>query len=161
MSKGKAAHVVFVLFTLILGFILSVAPLPDFLYGSRPLWLALILAYWAFELPYDFKISMAWLVGLAQDALYGTAFGMHALFFAFVVYAVLTLQQRLRMFPHWQQALFITIILMLGQVVFLWLHQLTGAKPLLVQYVFPALISGLLWPWLYSLLRVLHRGLLR
>ena len=157
MSATRVTFLFFVGLSLVTALMLSVAPLPDFMQAARPLWLALMLSYWVFELPYNFKISLAWVFGLAQDVLYGTNIGFHALFLAFVVYAILSFQQRLRMFPQWQQAIFLMLIYSIGQIFLLWLNTLAGHHTLVSQYIFPALVSGLLWPWVYMIMRLLRK----
>lgn len=157
MTATRVVFAAFVGLTLSAALMLSIAPLPDFMHGARPLWLALVLSFWVFELPYTFKISLAWLFGLAQDVLYGTLFGMHALFLVFVVYAVMSFQARLQMFPQWQQALFLTLLFGAGQLAMMWLTELTGSPTQVMQYVLPALISGLLWPWVYMCLKFMRK----
>lgn len=157
MISTRIVFVSFVVLSLVLALMLSVAPLPDFMQAARPLWLALMFSYWVFELPYNIKFSLAWIFGLAQDVLYGTLFGFHALFLVFVVYAVLVFQQRLKMFPQWQQALFLTLIYGIGQLALMWLNELGGSPGSLAQYIFPALISGLLWPWVCIFMKFLRK----
>lgn len=147
--------------SLSLAYILEVAPLPDIMRGWRPLWLALVVGYWVLESPRGFRLGVAWLAGLVQDILYGTLLGFHALFLTLVAFAILRFQQRLRIFPFWQQAVYLTLVFMLGQLLLWWISQLTGtAKPLL-QHMAPAVLSGLLWPWVYMIMHGLHRLLTR
>lgn len=149
------------LFSLVLALVLEVAPLPEALQGWRPLWLALVVAYWALESPSGFRLLLAWLSGLMQDVLYGSVLGLHALFLVVVAFAIQSFQQRLRVFPVWQQAVFLTLLLMIAQLTVFWLDVLMGSSKLLVQYIVPALISGLLWPWFYLLMHAVQRLLRR
>lgn len=161
MGVSRVKHFGFVAISLLLALLLSVAPIPEFLRVARPLWLALVLVYWVFESPDSFKISLAWLLGLAQDVLYGTLFGVHALFLLFVVFATLRFAQRLRMFPFWQQVIFLMIVFSLGQFFVFWMNQLVGTAALVSSYIFPALISSLFWPWLYMFMSWLQKISLR
>lgn len=161
MRPLSAGSIFLFVCSLVLALILEVAPMPDSMQGWRPLWLALVIAYWSLEAPHGFRLLLAWLIGLMQDVLYGGALGLHALFLIIVAFAIQRFQQRLRVFPVWQQALFLTLILMFGQLVVFWLDVLTGSPKLLAQYMVPALISGLLWPWFYLVLHSLHRLLVR
>ena len=90
--------------TFAIGMLLSVSPLPQFMEILRPLWLALLLAFWALAMPQIVGMVTAWCLGLAEDVLYGTLLGQNALILTLITYLVLALQQRLRMFPMWQQA---------------------------------------------------------
>lgn len=147
----------FMVASLFVALLLSVAPIPDFLKDARPLWLALVLVFWVFESSPNFKMLLAWVMGLAQDVLYGTLFGLHALFLLFVVFATLRFQQRLKMFPLWQQVIFLMAIFSLGQFFVFWVNEFTGTHAQLSGYILPALISSLFWPWLYMLMSWLQK----
>jgi len=136
--------------------LLSVAPLPSFMEIGRPLWLALILTYWTLALPHRVGMTSAWLLGLAEDVLYGSLLGQNALILTLICFLVLTLHQRLRMFPIWQQSLVLLVVFGLAQLVQLWLNALTGNRPPTLAFVLPALVSALLWPWVFAALRGLH-----
>ena len=99
----------------------------------------------------------AWLLGLAEDVLYGSLLGQNALILTLITFLVLSLHQRLRMFPMWQQSLVLMVVFGLAQLVQLWLNALTGNRPPTLAFVLPALVSALLWPWVCTLLRAVHR----
>ena len=145
--------------TFAIGMLLSVSPLPQFMEILRPLWLALLLAFWALTLPQKVGMVTAWCLGLTEDVLYGTLLGQNALILTLITYLVLALQQRLRMFPMWQQSLVILVIFGLAQLVQLWLSALTGNRQPTLALVWPAVISALLWPWISFALRGLRRRL--
>lgn len=138
----------------LIGMVLSVAPMPAFLEAGRPMWLALLLSFWTLYLPHRVGMTTAWLLGLALDVLYGTLLGQNALVLVLVSFLIQTLQQRLRMFPAWQQSLVLLVVFGLAQLVQLWLYVLAGNRPPpTLPFLVPALVSALLWPWLFSLLR--------
>jgi rod shape-determining protein MreD len=140
--------------------LLSVAPLPGFMDGARPLWLALFVTYWAQALPHRVGMTSAWLLGLAADVLAGSLLGLNALILTFITFLVLSLHQRLRMFPLWQQSLVLLVVFGLAQLIQLWLNALTGNRPpasmSVISFLLPALISALLWPWVFGLLRAIR-----
>lgn len=144
-------------FTLGIALLLSVVPMPEHLDMGRPLWVPLMLTFWALKYPYRVGLMTAWSLGIAQDVLYGTLFGQHAIALVLVVFLVLTLQQRLKHFPLWQHSLALLIIYGLAQLVLLWLSSLSGMRPEIIYYAVPALVSCLLWPWLYLLLMAVKR----
>jgi rod shape-determining protein MreD len=74
-----------------------------------------------------------------------------------ITFLVLTLHQRLRMFPMWQQSMVLLVVFGLAQLVQLWLHALTGNRQPTLEFVFPALVSALLWPWVCAILRGLQQ----
>jgi rod shape-determining protein MreD len=156
MAVARAGRGWAIWLSLALALLLSVAPLPSFMEIGRPLWLALFLTYWTLALPHRIGMTSAWLLGLAQDVLYGTLLGQNALILTFIVFLVLSLHQRLRMFPVWQQSLVLLVVFGLAQLVQLWLNALTGNRPPTLAFVLPALVSALLWPWVFAVLRSLH-----
>ncbi|WP_462381490.1 rod shape-determining protein MreD [Pseudomonas sp. Marseille-QA0892] len=143
--------------TFAIALLLSVAPLPKFMQIGRPLWLALFLTYWTLALPQRVGMTTAWVLGLAEDVLYGTPLGQNALILTLVTFLVLSLQQRLRMFPMWQQCLVLLVVYGLAQLVQLWLHALTGSRAPTLAFILPAVVSALLWPWVLVALRGLHQ----
>jgi rod shape-determining protein MreD len=145
--------------SLALGLLLSVSPLPEFMQIGRPLWVALFLTYWVLALPHRVGMTTAWVLGLAQDVLLGTLLGQNALILTLITFLVLSLHQRMRMFPMWQQSMVLMVVFGLAQLVQLWLNALTGSRPPTLAFVLPALVSALLWPWICVILRGLHQRL--
>lgn len=157
MSASLSKTTLLMWLTLIIALLLSVAPMPEHLEAGRPLWLALVLTFWAMNYPHRVGLLTAWGLGIAQDVLYGAVFGQHALALMLVVYLVLTLQQRLKLFPLWQQSCALLIVYGISQLVLLWLGTLAGMRPELSYYAVPVLVSSVLWPWLFLLLNNVRR----
>lgn len=155
--RSRNLWVIWVSFTLAL--LLSVAPMPAFMETGRPLWLALFMTAWTLALPHRVGMTTAWVLGLAADVLYGTLLGQNALILTFITFLVLSLHQRLRMFPMWQQSLVLLVVFGLAQLVQLWLNALTGNRPPTLLFILPALVSALLWPWVYGALRLIRQRL--
>lgn len=155
--RSRNLWVIWVSFALAL--LLSVAPVPAFMETGRPLWLALFMTAWTLALPHRVGMTTAWILGLAADVLYGTLLGQNALILTFITFLVLSLHQRLRMFPMWQQSLVLLVVFGLAQLVQLWLNALTGNRPPTLLFILPALVSALLWPWVYTALRIIRQRL--
>ncbi|WP_017938665.1 rod shape-determining protein MreD [Zestomonas thermotolerans] len=145
--------------SLVLALLLGVAPLPTFMEIGRPLWVALFLSYWVLYLPHRVGMTTAWVLGLLQDVLYGSLLGQNALILTLIIFLVLSLHQRLRMFPLWQQSLVLLVVYGIAQLVQLWLNALTGNRPPTLAFILPALVSALLWPWVAAILRGLQQRL--
>ncbi|KMY00730.1 rod shape-determining protein MreD [Pseudomonas syringae] len=152
--SGRNGWVVWLTFAI--GLLLSVSPLPQFMEIFRPLWLALLLTFWVLALPHKYGMTTAWILGLMEDVLYGTLLGQNALILSLITFLVMSLQQRLRMFPMWQQCLVLLVVFGLAQ---LWLSALTGNRQPTLALVLPALVSALLWPWISYGLRGLRKRL--
>ena len=149
MASTRSRNGWMIWLTFAIGLLLSVVPFPH-VEILRPMFLALPLAYWALEMPQKVGMLTAFCLGIAQDVLFGTLLGHNALILTLITFLILTLQQRVRMFPMWQQSLVILVILQL------WLSALTGNRQTLA-VLLPALISALLWPWVSFGLRGLSR----
>lgn len=143
--------------TFLAALILSVVPMPAPFDAARPMWLAMVVAYWVMALPHRVGLLTAWVAGLATDVLFGELFGQNALVLVMVAWLVLLLYQRIRRFPLWQQSLVMLPVLGIAQVVSLWLSSLAGNRPPMLLYLLPALVSTILWPWLFTILRVVRR----
>lgn len=143
--------------TFLAALILSVVPMPAPFDAGRPMWLAMVVAYWVMALPHRVGLLTAWVAGLATDVLFGELFGQNALVLVMVAWLILLLYQRIRRFPLWQQSLVMLPVLGIAQMVSLWLSSLAGNRPPTLLYLLPALVSTILWPWLFSILRVVRR----
>jgi len=141
----------------VLALALSIVPLPAMLELFRPEWMAMVLIYWCMAVPSRIGVSIGWLVGLLLDVSRDALLGQYALAFALVAFLTLHLHQRLRVFPIWQQALSIAMLIMLECLVILWVKGLTGQSPGFWKMMLPAFSSLLFWPVIYLLLRHVRR----
>ena len=155
MASAQSQNGWIIWLTFFIALLLGIVPFPHF-ESLRPLFMALLLAFWALELPQRVGMVTAWCLGIAQDVLDGTFLGHNALILTLITFLVLSLQQRVRMFPMWQQSLVVLVIFGLAQLLQLWLSALTGNRETLA-VLLPALISALLWPWVSFGLRGLRR----
>lgn len=159
MASSRAGNGWVVWLTFAIGLLLSVSPMPQFMEILRPLWLALLLSFWALALPHKVGMTTAWVLGLAEDVLYGTLLGQNALILSLTTFLILSLAQRMRVFAMWQQCLVILVVFGLAQLAQLWLSALTGNRQPTLALLLPALMSALLWPWVSYALRGLRRRL--
>jgi rod shape-determining protein MreD len=146
-----------IIFSILVALLLSVMPMPEPISLARPMWLAMVLAYWVMALPHRVGLLTAWLAGLVSDVLFGQLFGQNALVMTLVVWMVLLLYQRIRRFPLWQQSLVMLPVFGIAQMVMLWLNSLSGNRPPTLMFLLPAVVSTVLWPWVFSLLRGVRR----
>lgn len=146
-----------IILSILAALLLSVMPMPDPVSLGRPMWLAMVLAYWVMALPHRVGLLTAWLAGLVSDVLFGQLFGQNALVMTLVVWMVLLLYQRIRRFPLWQQGLVMLPVFGIAQMVLLWLNSLSGNRPPTLLFLLPAVVSAVLWPWVFSLLRGVRR----
>jgi rod shape-determining protein MreD len=124
----------------------------------RPDWVLLVLIYWAMALPHRVGVGIGWIMGLINDVLTGMLLGQHALAYCLVIFLTLKLHQRLRLYPLWQQAQSILILLTLGQLILLWINGMIGRPLHSWLYWAPSVLGALLWPVLFVFLRGLRRA---
>jgi len=148
-------HVIYL--SLLLGYLLSLFPLPEWAESYRPQWVALILIYWCMALPERVGVGVGFITGLLFDVLMGTLLGQHALGLSVVAYLALKLHLRVRVMPLRQQVFTIFILLLVERLLALWSTGAAGyPTPSLLYWVKP-IISMLLWPWVYFILRDARR----
>ena len=145
------------LFTVIGAFMLAIMPLPEWAIEFRPDWVTLVLIYWAMAAPSKIGVTMAWIAGLLLDVSYGTLMGQNAVGMVLVIYVVHLQHQRLRVASLLQQAIVIFFLLLIKQLSVLWVDGMLGRAPNSWLYFMPTLISALLWPWTYLILKDLQR----
>jgi rod shape-determining protein MreD len=141
----------------VVALMLTMLPLPDWAEPARPEWVAMVLIYWCMALPARVGIGVGWLMGLLVDVTRGALLGQHALALALVAYITLSLHQRLRVYPLWQQSLVVLMLVALEQLLVLWIKGVIGQSPGSWAYWLPSLTSMLLWPWMFLILRDVRR----
>lgn len=151
----QGGNVIFLSF--IVAFILSMVPLPQVLQMVRPEFVTIVLIYWCIAIPNRIGVGVGWIVGLIFDVSTDSLLGQHALTFALLAYLAILLHQRIRIFPIWQQALTILVLMMFQGTITLWIKGMVGEAPTLSLFVLPAFSTALFWPIAYLLMRRIRR----
>ena len=146
-----------ILLSFIAAFILSIVPLPQLLQAVRPEFVTIVLIYWCIALPNRIGVGIGWIVGLVIDVSTDALLGQHALTLALIAYLAIKLHQRIRIFPIWQQALTIFILMMFQGTIILWIKGMLGDAPSLWSFMLPAISTALFWPVGYLLMRQIRR----
>ncbi len=148
-SKGF----LFITFTFIMALLVSLIPFPAWAIWLTPAWVAVLLIYWTITLPHQIGLGIAWILGILLDVLNGTLLGEHAIALILVSYLCLKLYRQLRMFPIWQQAVSVALLIALYQFILFWIQGLIGQVVDARLFWLPILTSALLWPLFLILLR--------
>ena len=146
----------FSLLTFAAAMLLTLIPLSDGFRALRPDWVALTLIFWCLALPDRVSVGSGFIAGLLLDVLTGTLLGQHALALSLVAYICVRLHQRIRIYPMWQQALTVLILLILHQLLTLWIDSTIGRPTRPLSYWLPSLIGAALWPLVYRLMTALR-----
>lgn len=140
------------LLTLLAALALQIVVLPDSLAAGRPMWLALIVVYWALRAPNLPVLLAAWLLGLASDVHFNSVLGQHALGLVTLAFVIRRLRPVLVMFPLWQSTLALIPAWAAYAFVMFWIDGLTRhpGDPLLRWL--PVLSTAVVWPLLSAAL---------
>jgi len=141
--------------TLLAGFMIYLLPWDGVGMLLRPDFVLLALIYWLIRAPHLCNIGTAWLMGMLMDLSGGDLFGQHALAYVLVAFFAVFYQRRATLFNRWQQASFVFMLLVLGQIVLLVLKLFNGASLPGWSYFLPSVVGILLWQLvIYSKIRV-------
>jgi len=151
--RGTAVIVV----TFLIAIVLAVMPLPEWARLYRPQWVTLVLIYWTLALPQRVGVTVGFSLGILLDALTGTLLGQHALSLSLIAYITLKTHQRVRLFPLWQQSVFVLGMLLLERVLSALAMGVAGRGVAGVEFWLATVVGALLWPWAYFILRDLRR----
>ncbi len=143
----------------VVALLLTMMPLPDWAANLRPEWVTLALIYWCMALPQRVGVGIAWILGLLLDVVRGSVLGQYALALAVVAFITHSIYQRLRLYPLWQQAIIVMMLVLLELLIVLWVKGIIGQTPGSWFYWLPAASSMVLWPWIFVLMRDLRRRL--
>ena len=133
-------------FSVAIGLVLAIVPLPDRLDPVRPDIALLAVIFWVLARPRIAGLGYAWLAGLLLDVLRGMTLGQHALGFLVVAFIAHRLQLRMRMFPLLMQAGTVMLLLALYHFIIFWTDGLTGHGYTGWARWLPVISGALLWP---------------
>jgi rod shape-determining protein MreD len=149
MSRDRASRRLPVVITLVVGLMLAIMPLPDTVRTLRPDWLALLMIFWAIQLPRTWSVGSAWIVGIILDVAYGTLLGQHALALCIVVFVTVRLHLLMRVFPLLQLTATVFALLALYQFILFWINGVAGVSSPSIAYWGPVITGTLVWPLVY------------
>lgn len=143
--------------SVVVALMLTALPMPAWAALWRPAWVALVLIYWCMASPAYTGVVTGWVLGLFLDVLAGTLLGQHALALAVVAFFAHRFHRQVRVLPIWQQGVSVFALVFFYQVLILWITGIQGMPVLASAYWCSPLVSMLLWPWVYIVLRDVRR----
>jgi len=126
---------------------LELIALPDMVAFLRPEWLVVTYVYWLVRHPEKIGVASGVIVGLLLDVISGSYFGIHILAVCLTGYLVLTMHQRLKMFPISQQSLVIFFIVGIQLMVVSTIKSALGNSDIGLSYLWLAFSSAIIWPF--------------
>lgn len=146
-----------ILLSFIVGLALTIMPLPDILEAARPEWIIMVLVYWVMALPQRVGVGLAWIIGLLVDVMRDALLGQFAFTLALIAFIVTRLHQRLRVFPIWQQALVVALLVLLQYILVFWIKGMTGELPPFWKMLLPVFSTLIFWTPVFLILRLIRR----
>ncbi len=143
--------------TFIVSLFLSQIPLPEMLRWMRPEWVPMFLVFWIVWSPHRVGLFYAFCLGVVLDLARGSVIGLNVLALTLIAFLTQLLYRRLRMFPAPQQGVVLMLLVGLNQLLYYWMQGLTGTHGDSLLFLLPSLISGLLWPAVFIVLRWVAR----
>ncbi len=156
MSAARPGYIA-ILLSFLVALMLTALPMPAWAALWRPAWVALVLIYWCMAAPAYAGVVMGWGLGLFMDVLVGSLLGQHALALAIVAFVAHRFHRQVRVLPIWQQGVSVFGLVFIYQALILWITGIQGMPILAAAYWSSPLVSMLLWPWVYIVLRDVRR----
>ena len=157
MERPSAVPVGIVAASIVAAFVLAALPMAEWAEPWRPPWVALVLLYWCFAAPERVGVLVGWGCGLVLDVLVGTLVGQHALGLAVVAWLGRRIFRRVRLFPLWQQALSVFVVMAANHLLVSWVSGLRGLPVDAATHLSVPLAGALVWPWVSLLLERARR----
>jgi rod shape-determining protein MreD len=158
MSLGAGARSrLIILASFLVALVLTILPWPEWTEQFRPDWVGLVLIYWCMALPGRVGVGTGWSAGLILDVLYGSTLGENALAKSLIAFLTTHFHLQLRMYPRWQQAAVVLLLVAANNLLVLWIKHLAGQAPATWSYLTPSIVSMIIWPWLFVILRDIRR----
>jgi len=152
VSRDRASRRLPVILSFIFGLMLTIMPLPDSVDAFRPDWIAMLVIFWAMQLPRTWSVGTAWIVGIILDVSQGTLLGQHALALCCVAFVTVRFHLLMRVFPIVQLTATVFPILAIYQFLLFWINGVAGVNAPSVAYWGPVISSTVLWPIVVSIL---------
>ena len=138
--------------SLLIALLLQLVAMPDVIAAARPLWLPLLLVYWALVEPRVPSLIAAFVLGIAMDVLQNTVLGQHASGFVLLVYVMARTRGVFILFPLWQSTVAL-IPAWLGYCLLMTLiDDVARHRADLWLRWLPALSTTLFWPLVHTLM---------
>lgn len=152
MNRGLSSRRMPVILSFVFGLILTIMPLPEAAEAYRPDWIAMLVIFWAMQLPRTWSVGTAWVIGVIVDVSQGTLLGQHALALCAVAFVTVRFHLLMRVFPVPQLTATVFPILAIYQFLLFWVNGVAGVNAPASAYWGPVLSSTILWPVVFLFL---------
>ncbi|NBH74414.1 rod shape-determining protein MreD [Rodentibacter pneumotropicus] len=148
---------VMIILFFVVSLVMELAPWPIGFQAFKPSWLVLVLTYWALAIPNKVSIGIAFLLGVIWDIVLGSTLGIHALVLSVAFYFIAKNYLVLRNLSLWFQSLLVIIFVFSIRFAIFLVELFLHSAVFNWQEIFGAIASGILWPWVFLLMRKMRR----
>jgi rod shape-determining protein MreD len=147
-----------IMVSLLLALLLNSMPWHIRIWNLQPDFVALLLFYWGMNQPSKVGFFITFIMGILVDVAIGNALGIHSFTYALAMFVILNYRRQFEMYPFWQQAIVIFILMLMIQVIVLVFH-LIFLKGTFQHwaYFLSSVTTALLWVPLSNIMWFLQR----
>ncbi|WP_428309690.1 rod shape-determining protein MreD [Hydrocarboniphaga sp.] len=147
----RVPHLAFWL-SLLVALFLQMIVLPDSVAAVRPLWIPLVLAFWALQDPRLPTLLASFLFGIMLDVLFDSILGQHALGCVLSTYIVIKLRGLFILFPLWQSTVALVPVWVIYAFLMFWIDGVAKHQADAWLRWLPVASSTLFWPLIFVVL---------
>ena len=145
-------------FSSFIALVLTILPLPAWLFYFWPDWMALILVYWALSVPERVGPWVGFAIGTVLEVLFVRNFGVLGFGMAVLAFIVNRVSLQLRVMSVWQQMIMVGLLVGVFKLITGWLNGLITDFTITSEYWYSLVGGMLVWPFLFILLQELRRS---
>ena len=142
---------------LFFGILLNILPLPDTFNSIKPPILLLILIYWCMAYPNLINLTYAFISGIILDILLIMPLGYNALCYTTTIYLTWLYYPQIRLHTSWNKMLSLLLILVPYFLTSTIVNKMLKIDYNIYDVIISILISIIIWPALFSMLRFIRQ----
>jgi rod shape-determining protein MreD len=141
--------------SILVALLFTTIPLPGFIADIRPLFVPLVVLYWAIFFPLQFGLGKAFLSGLILEAMQSLVIGQAVMCLIAITYFALKNSRRIQLASLPQQMLTVAMILLVYQFLQIWMESVLGRPADYSARFIVVITSMILWPGIIVFMRSL------
>lgn len=142
-----------IIVSVLIALLFTTIPLIDTLNLYRPLFIPLVVLYWAIFHPINFGLGKTLLIGFSLEVLQSLLIGQASLGLLFIVFFASSNSRRLQLAAVPQQMLTVLLLLLFFQFIQVWIESILNRPNDYYARAIAAFISAILWPGIIYFMR--------
>jgi len=142
--------------TLLISIIINLFPLPELVTPYKPPLLMLVLIYWSLAFPKIINLTYAFVFGIIMDVLLLMPLGYNAFLYTITIYLIIKLYPQIRLHSVRNQIFSLLIILFPYFIMSTFTNNMLNISYDILEVLISMIISILIWPLLFSVLRFIR-----